>query len=99
MWDVSNLTVDGTLKVKTFVVTQPSITTSSLVGTNLVLSGTGGAPYISYTVYASSDLSLPLVSWNPVGTGIFKGDGSFVFTTPVDTGGPQLFYSVQYTAP
>ena len=99
VWDVSNLTVDGTLKVKTFVVTQPNITTASVVGTNLTLSGTGGPAFIGYTVFASSDLSLPLVSWSPVGTGNFKGDGSFVFTTPIDTSGPQQFYAVQYTAP
>jgi hypothetical protein len=99
VWDVSNLTVDGTLKVKTFGVTQPNITTVSVVGTNLVLSGTGGPAYLGYTVYASPDVSIPLISWSPAGTGNFKGDGSFVFTIPIDTAGPQQFYAVQYTTP
>lgn len=99
VWDVSNLTLDGTLKVKTFVATQPSFTTSSLVGTNLVLSGAGGPPYLGYTVFSSSDLTLPVAVWSPAGTGNFKGDGSFVFTTPIDPNGPQLFYAVQYTTP
>ena len=100
VWDVSRLTVDGTLRVKTFAVTLPNITTTSIVGTNLTLGGTGGPPYLSYTVYASSDPSLPLASWSSIGTGIFKGDGSFVFTTPIDTSSsPQQFYAVQYTTP
>lgn len=99
VWDVSSLAVDGTLKVKTFVVTQPNITTASVAGTDLTLSGTGGPAYLSYTVYASSDVSLPLASWIAVGTGNFKGDGSFVLTIPFDTSGFQQFYAVQYTGP
>jgi autotransporter-associated beta strand protein len=99
VWDVSKLTVDGTLKVKTLVITVPNITTVSVTGTNLTLSGTGGPAFFSYTVFASSDLSVPLISWSPVGTGSFKGDGSFVFTTPINPSGPPQFYSVQYMAP
>ena len=99
VWDPSSLTVDGTLKVKNFVLTQPNITTVSAAGFDLTLSGIGGAPYLGYTVYASSDLSLPLASWSPIGTGTFKADGSFVFTTSVETSGPQQFYAVQYLTP
>ena len=99
VWDVSSLAVDGTLKVKIFVVTQPNITTASVAGTDLTLSGTGGPAYLSYTVYASSDVSLPLASWIAVGTGNFKGDGSFVFTIPFDTSGFQQFYALQYMGP
>jgi hypothetical protein len=91
--------MNGTLKVKTFVATQPSFTTSSLVGTDVVLRGVGGPPYIGYSVYVSSDVNNPLSWWSFVGTGNFKGDGSFVYTIPIDPNGPPQFYSVQYTTP
>jgi hypothetical protein len=100
VWDTSSLTVDGRLKVKPLVVTPPSVSSVAVAGGNLTLSGTGGAPFYTYTVYASSDLSVPLSSWAAVGTGVFKGDGSFVFTIPVNTTtNPQQYYSVQYVAP
>jgi autotransporter-associated beta strand protein len=99
VWDVSKLAVDGTLKVKTFVVTQPNITTASVVGANFTLSGTGGPAYLNYTVYASSDLSQSLINWSPIGTGNFKGDGSFAFTVDISAVGPYQFYAVQYMTP
>jgi hypothetical protein len=99
IWDASSLTVDGTLKVKIFPGGQPSITSVSAAGSELTLSGTGGAAYLTYTVSASSDLSLPVASWPPVGTGTFKADGSFVFNTTIDTNGVPQFYAVQFMSP
>lgn len=99
VWDASSLAVDGTLKVKNVVLTQPVIGNVSVTGTNLTVSGTGGPGYLNYTVYGSSDVTLPLVSWIPVGTGVFKADGSFSITTSVDPAQPQQFYQVQYFAP
>jgi hypothetical protein len=99
VWDLSSLTVDGTLKVKNLVVTVPNITGASTAGSNLTLTGSGGPPYLDYTVSTSYDLSVPLISWTPIGMGNFTGDGSFAFTTMIDTNGPPQYYTVQYLAP
>ena len=99
VWDTSSLAVDGTLKVRTFSGAQPNITAVTAAGSGLTLSGSGGPAYLTYTVSASSDLSLPAASWTPVGTGTFKSDGSFVFNTSIDTNGVPQFYAVQFISP
>ncbi|HVM49818.1 MAG TPA: autotransporter-associated beta strand repeat-containing protein [Candidatus Acidoferrum sp.] len=99
VWDLSSLGVNGTLKVMNFAYTQPHITTASAADSNLTLSGTGGPPYLGYTVYSSYDVTLALPSWGYVGTGNFQADGSFAFTTAIDTNGPPEFYALQYTTP
>jgi autotransporter-associated beta strand protein len=99
VWDVSSLGVNGTLKVKTLVITVPKIANASISGTNITLSGIGGAPFYGYVVYSSADVKQPLSSWTAVGNGNFRGDGSFVFTIPIDPSASEQFYSVQYSAP
>jgi autotransporter-associated beta strand protein len=98
VWDTSSLPVNGTLKVKPLVVTQPSASVA-VNGSQLTISGTGGPAYFSYVVLASSDVSLPLASWSQVGTGNFHADGSYALTIPGGTAGTDQFFAVRYAAP
>jgi hypothetical protein len=100
VWDTSSLTVNGTLKLKPLVVTSPTISNVSVTGTNLTFGGTGGAPFYTYNVLATADLTQPLVAWSQIGTGTFAADGTFVLNLGIDpVTFPQLFYTIQFVAP
>src|SRR5262249_13343207 len=73
----------------------PTVTSTVRSGNSVVLSGTGGAPYASFHVVASTDLSLPLTLWTPAGAGNFDGAGHFSFSTPISSGNSQVFYIVE----
>jgi autotransporter-associated beta strand protein len=87
-WDTSQLTVSGTLKVVS--TPTPSITGIVKSGSNLVLSGSGGAPNASYSVLTSTNAALPLAQWTSVTTNQFDASGNFSFTSPIAK--PQQFF-------
>jgi hypothetical protein len=64
-------------------------------GTNLIISGTGGAAGGNYFVLSSADLSLPINQWQRIATNSFASDGSFSFTNAPDPNAPQTFYLLQ----
>jgi len=73
----------------------PGIGNIAINGTNVVLSGNGGAPNGSYSVVTSTNLLLPLSSWLSVGSGVFDGNGGFTFTNATAPNSPQQFYRLQ----
>jgi fibronectin-binding autotransporter adhesin len=93
VWNTSRLYVDGTLAIAS--TNPPRIGGVSLVGTNLVLSGSGGSPGAIYYVLRGPDLTLSSAQWTRVATNSFDGAGGFVFSDPVDVGAPQVFYQLQ----
>src|SRR6185436_5670513 len=73
----------------------PRMTGISLSGTELLLSGSNGAPNQTYYLRASPDLALPVVDWSIISTGMFDASGSFTLTSPIEPSAPQSFYLLQ----
>lgn len=67
----------------------------SVLGTNLVLTGSGGAPGVVYCVLAGTNLASSVNSWIPVATNVFDASGTFACTNVVDGGLTQRFYVLQ----
>jgi autotransporter-associated beta strand protein len=93
-WDTTQLTVSGTLKVVSTVV-RPTIGAFQVVGTNLVVHGTGGTPSGSFEVLTSPEVALPLSQWTVATTGQFDASGNFSFTVPIDPKQARRFYAVK----
>ncbi|MBA4150700.1 MAG: autotransporter-associated beta strand repeat-containing protein [Verrucomicrobia bacterium] len=93
-WDISNLSVDGTITV-TGTATPPTIGTVSINDGNFVFDGTGGIEGGTYIVLSSTDVALPLVNWTPVATNTFGAGGSFSYSSSMDPGAPATFFLLQ----
>ncbi|MEP6662883.1 MAG: autotransporter-associated beta strand repeat-containing protein [Verrucomicrobiota bacterium] len=89
-WDTSTLNSDGTLRIVS--VAAPSFATTTLSGTNLVLTGSGGSPGGTYSVVSSTDITTPLLSWSVVQTGSFDGSGNFTVTNGVTLSDSKRFF-------
>jgi hypothetical protein len=76
-------------------VVAPQITSATIAGSSLIMSGTNGAPYGKYYVLASTNLSVPLENWMILATYYFDGAGAFSFTNAMDPSLPQRFYLLQ----
>jgi fibronectin-binding autotransporter adhesin len=89
----NTLAVNGTITagVVSGPAAQPYITSVSLSGTSLVISGTNGTAGRQFVVLTSTNLVLPLSQWTPVVTNTFTG-GNFSVTITVDPSAPQNFY-------
>jgi autotransporter-associated beta strand protein len=91
-WNLSNLTVDGTIRVAS----QPVITSIVLQdGTNIVVSGTNGTAFTPYYVLASTNVALPLSNWTPIATNSFDDLGNLNFTNVISPTSHRLFYNLQ----
>ena len=64
-------------------------------GAGFVMSGAGGVTNGTYYVLASTNLTLPLNQWLPVGTNPFDSRGKFIFTNTPAAGAPQMFYQLK----
>ena len=90
-WDTSTMTTDGTLHVSELV--PPHITLSTHLGDgNFQFSGTGPSG-AAYRVYATTNITLPLLSWDFLTSGMFTG-GTFSFTDLDATNYTRRFYDV-----
>lgn len=72
----------------------PVISSVTLTGTNLIVSGTGGDTDGNYVVLTSTDLTLPLSQWQRIATNTFNTGGTFTFTNSVNRDAPQTFYQL-----
>jgi len=93
LWDTSSLVSDGILKVVAATV-QPYISSVVLSGSNLVMSGTNGPANGSYFVLTSTNVALPVVSWDLQGIHAFD-NGSFSFTNAVNPSEGRRFFLIQ----
>jgi len=87
----------GTVTFSTNSVPAPvwMFTSQILSGTNLVLGGTGH-PGGVYRILTSTNISLPMINWNQIGTNTFDAvTGEFSFTNAINSSSPQLFYRLQ----
>ena len=88
VWDTSKLST-GTLRVSPPIAVFNSV---KLVGSDLILQGTGGLPGGSYSVLSSTNVVAPMVEWISVGTGTFGPTGDFSYTNAVSAGTSQQFF-------
>jgi autotransporter-associated beta strand protein len=92
-WDLSNLTVDGTVRVVTLA--QPNFTETFITPDGIVMSGSNGAPGTPYYVLSSTNIALPVVNWTRVATNLFDASGQFRITNAVSSQIPQEFFFLQ----
>ena len=93
VWNTTRLYVDGTVSVAS--TNPPLIGSPTLVGANLVLTGSGGTPGGTYYVMASTNVTLPVTLWPRVATNQFDASGDFSSTLPIPSSIPARFYLLQ----
>jgi hypothetical protein len=78
-------------------ITRPLITSLTLAGNNLVISGQDGMAGLSYLTLTSTNVAAPLSQWTPVATNVLAISGSFAFTATnaLLPGMPRQFYMLQ----
>ncbi|HUA38256.1 MAG TPA: LamG-like jellyroll fold domain-containing protein [Candidatus Sulfopaludibacter sp.] len=69
-------------------------------GSNLIVTGSGGLPGVTYYVMVSTNLGqAPLALGQRVATNIFSGDSQFTNTIPINPSVPEAFMIVATTLP
>ena len=68
----------------------PKITNVTRSGGSLVFSGTNCPANVQYRILTSTNVALPVASWQPVATNTFLGNGTFSFTN--STSGSAAFF-------
>ena len=79
LWNTNQLAVNGTLAVALGTVT-PRIGRVYLAGTNLVLTGSGGAAGYGFSLLSATNLTLPLAAWTLAGSGVCDRNGNLNMT-------------------
>lgn len=93
-FSMDKLTEDGTIVVTT--VPAPSqITGITFVGTDIVLTATGGTPGGAVNVLGSSNLALPINQWSVAQSGSFDANGNLTVSIPVGTEPGPRFFTLQ----
>ncbi len=93
-WDTNSLTTTGTLNVISTTPQMPHITSISLSGMTLTISGTNGTVSGSYRVLASTNLAAPLNQWVPLTMTNYDSSGNFSFSTNINATLPQQYYII-----
>ncbi len=70
------------------------ISSTTVSGTNLVFSGSGGTANSPYNVLTTTNLQSNV--WIPIATNAFDSSGNFSVTNPIAHGVPQEFYLIKY---
>ena len=90
---VKHLGLDGSLTVASLVSLQPPVITSTTIsGGNIVISGNNGTAGSGYTVLSSTSLTPPRSSRTLETTGTIGAGGVFSVSLPVSTTTPAKFY-------
>jgi hypothetical protein len=93
VWNSSQLAVNGTLIVDS-TSGGPIIGSTTLSGSSLIMSGSGGTANAGFTVLTSTNITLPLASWSVDGTGTFDNSGNFSYTNSTGTTNPASFFII-----
>jgi len=91
-WNTNSLNSAGLASVISIV---PKFSTTALLGTNLVMRGSGGLPNGNYYVLASTNIALPLAGWPCIATNTYDAAGNFNFTNGIARGSLQKYYLIQ----
>jgi autotransporter-associated beta strand protein len=93
-WDLSQLAVDGTIRV-TGVVTIPTVNPPVHSDGNLIMTGTGGIPGGSYTWLTSTNVAAPTAEWTTNTAGTFDLSGAFSNALPVNPSESARFFRLR----
>lgn len=93
-WDLSQLAVDGTIKV-TGVLLTPTVNPPVYSDGNLIMTGSGGMPGGSYTWLTATNVTTPMAQWTTNTTGTFSGSGAFSNALPVSTSEAARFFRLR----
>jgi len=88
----NKLTVNGSIDVVGTPL--PKFASITLLGTNVIITGTNGLADAPYTVLTSTNVVLPLSNWVNIATNQFGPNGEFSFTNGIAPGIPQRFYRI-----
>lgn len=89
--DVGTFTFTG----YTVPFTTPAINSLTVTGGNATLQAANGLAGSGFTVLSTTNLNMPVASWDVSGTGNFAGDGTTTNSIPVNSGEPARFYQLQ----
>ena len=90
-----NTNTPGVVKLIVAPITPPIFGNLNISSkTNLVMSGSNGAPLGNYYVLSSTNLALPLANWTRVATNQYDASGKFIFTNPISAN-QQNFFRLQ----
>ena len=64
-------------------------------GTNLFMNVTNGAPGGTWKLLTSTNVILPVASWNTNSSGVFDGLGNVAVTNGINFTEPQRFYRIK----
>ena len=92
--DAYGETATGSIYVR--VLPGPPGSTASQSGSNLVLSGTGGIPYGTYTVLQTTNLATAFSLWKTNATGTFDLNGNYSFSLPISSSTKSSFYTIEW---
>jgi len=73
----------------------PTVNRPTVVGGNLILTGSGGTPNSGYTWLTSTNVGAPLATWTTNTTGVFSGTGTFSNAIPVITSELERFFRLR----
>ena len=93
-WDLSQLAVDGTIKV-TGVFIAPTVNVPVYSGGNLIMTGSGGVPGGSYTWLTSTNVAAPAAEWTTNVAGFLDGTGAFSNGLPVSASEAVRFFRLR----
>jgi len=94
--DTNNFAIIDNLRVEMpGAVSNPIFTSIILASSNLVISGTGGAPLANYAVLTSPNATLPVSSWQSIQTNLFDLSGNFTFTNTFAPAQAAKFYRLR----
>jgi autotransporter-associated beta strand protein len=74
---------------------QPVISSTKVLGGNLIFGGTNGTALAGYSVLTTTNITTPLTDWTLLSTGSFDGSGAFSVTNPISSGGAKRFYMIR----
>jgi len=87
--------VSGPVSARTLTPAPPSFSLVTVAGTNLILSGAGGATTGIYYVLSTSNLTLPQSQWLRLATNHFDATGRFSLTNAMSAPLPPWFFQLQ----
>jgi autotransporter-associated beta strand protein len=94
-WDLSQLAVNGTIRVTGLVSTPPTINPPVQSGGNLIMTGTGGTPGGGYTWLTSTNVAAPVAQWTISTAGTFDQSGAFSNAFPINVSEPARFFRLR----
>ncbi len=98
LWNTTNLAVNGTLSVLAAPAFPATLGSITIAGTNLTISGFGGAQGGTFRVLSSPTLVYPIrlntPPWTQIGTGSFNSDGHFTFNGSINPADTQRYYAL-----